>query len=263
MAHSKETFFSSGGASTSVDALGQVSILLKDLIDATNKPIVLDYPPTSPPPTPAENQVTNSTVQLPTPAPPPKTGSYSSPLHGGAFNSGNPQSPANGHFGIDIVGYTSPEVYALADGTITEVSVMLHPELSKLAHSKIEQFGNTPQGVTAACTAAQQNDIAAGNGNQIWYDCTIDSTTYNISVMHLANIGISPRTLKPWKIGDQIKSGEVLGIADATGAWVSPAGANHLHIEGQYKSGTQAFLFPNSFPWVNIRSLLAHIGYVI
>ncbi|MDO5968368.1 M23 family metallopeptidase [Flavivirga aquimarina] len=71
-------------------------------------------------------------------------------------------------------------------------------------------------------------------GNRIYISSTVDSNNFQFGYWHLSEIEINPNTGAPYKAGDTIAQGDLIGYTGTTGNANSVHSAgSHLHLRGR------------------------------
>lgn len=133
-------------------------------------------------------------------------------IAGGRF--GYKRNSGKTHNGLDLKAEVGTNVYAMFDCTITFTCDKYSSDVPWGKYDKVYDG---------------RNKISAA-GNRIWMDCTLPSgEKLLIKYFHLESVNV--------KVGDQIKSGDLVGTVGKTGSASSgESGGPHLHLE-VYKNG--------------------------
>ncbi|MFA5850445.1 MAG: M23 family metallopeptidase [Bacteroidales bacterium] len=125
----------------------------------------------------------------------------------------NKDGDSTDHWGIDLEGAVGTPIYAQFDGTIAKPPVTGQP--NRVA-------GYYPSGYS---------DDKDDGGNRIYVESNIGGNTVRNGYMHLqaGNPAINPRTLQPFKEGNSVIAGDVIGYIGLTGN--ASASRPHLHLK--------------------------------
>lgn len=153
---------------------------------------------------------------------------------GGTFGEGVRNNGEDDHWGYDLGGSVGTPVYATHSGTIAYAPKVVDKQPNRIYNSKTRKY-EYPAGYSG------DKD---GGGNRIYINI---GDNIQVAYFHLqvgTPIATNPREDRPFKAGDQIYQGEIIGYIGVTGN-ASP-NVPHLHY-GVKKNG----VWINPLPYIN------------
>jgi murein DD-endopeptidase MepM/ murein hydrolase activator NlpD len=135
-------------------------------------------------------------------------------IQGATFGRYVRDNGTNPHWGIDLEGAVGTPIYAQFDGTIAKPPVTEQPNRIN------EEYPSNYSGDTD------------NGGNRIFVDSNVGGNTVRNGYMHLQAgnpVATNPRTGQPFKEGNPIYAGEVIGYIGHTGN--ASASRPHLHLK--------------------------------
>ena len=119
------------------------------------------------------------------------------------------------HDGVDLQGPVGTPIYSIYDGTV---------DFSITSHTEGENWDERGTWI------GDRN----GAGNRIYINSTVDSDNYQFGYWHLSEVETNPNTGKPYKAGDTVAQGDLIGYIGTTGnANSEDSAGSHLHLRGR------------------------------
>jgi RHS repeat-associated protein len=133
-------------------------------------------------------------------------GTPNSGIKGGQYGNGRGRF----HDGVDLKADVGEPIYAMHDGTVGKV------------------VNTQQQGLT---NCKENTGDKNGAGNRIYVSGQMKGDNVTTGYWHLSKVAINPATGEPYKTGDTVKAGDVIGYTGSTGNANHPGSAGpHLHL---------------------------------
>ncbi|MFS4457316.1 M23 family metallopeptidase [Maribacter sp. 2304DJ31-5] len=138
-------------------------------------------------------------------------GTINSGIPGGLYGNGRGRF----HDGVDLEASVGTPIYSIYGGTV---------DFSITSHTEGEDWDER------GTWTGDRN----GAGNRIYISSTVDSDNYQFGYWHLSEVETNPNTGEPYKAGDTIAQGDLIGYVGTTGNANSDDSAGpHLHLRGR------------------------------